>query len=161
LFNVFTVSQNTQPVIAVNGLVVVPQYSFHNHPPIHILVIAGGQGTRKLLHDPTVLAWIEKDYTSRITLSICSGARLLGKIGLLDNKPFCTHHLVYEHLSEIAPLGIPQRDRRFVQTDDYTYTSGGISAGIDLSFHIVEKLAGKEVAERTANYMEYVAASIN
>jgi transcriptional regulator GlxA family with amidase domain len=126
------------------------------HPPIDILVISGGQGTRKLLHDARLLQWVEKTHAAtQLTLCICSGARVLGKLGLLNHKPFCTHHEVYEHLKEIAPLAVPQKDKRFVQTNERLYTSGGISASIDLSFHIVEKLLGNEVANRTSDYMEY------
>lgn len=156
LFDVFTVAKTTEPVIAVNGLLINPSYSFSNHPPIDILIISGGQGSRKLLDDITVMEWISKVHcNSNLTVSICSGARMLGKLGLLDNKPFCTHQAVYSHMLEIAPLAIPQKEKRFVQTDERIYTSGGISAGIDLSFHIVEALFGKEIAETTADYMEY------
>jgi transcriptional regulator GlxA family with amidase domain len=155
-FRVFTIAERTSPIEAVNGLKVIPDFSIDDHPAIDILIIAGGQGTRKLLGNEKLLQWLKEVHaTTLLTLSICSGARLLGALGLLDGKPFCTHHEVYDHIKEIAPQGIPQKDKRFVQTSATVYTSGGISAGIDLSFHIVEKLLGKEVAERTATYMEY------
>jgi transcriptional regulator GlxA family with amidase domain len=155
-FSVFTVAKQSSPVAAVNGLSVNAAYTFTNHPPIDILIIAGGQGTKKLMDDPVTLTWIaEIQDRAGITLSICSGARLLGKLGLLDNKPFCTHPEVYEHIKEIAPAGIPRKEKRFVQTDERIYTSGGISAGIDLSFYIVEKLLGQKTALETARYIEY------
>jgi len=155
-FQVFTLSQSIMPIRAVNGLKVVPDYSIDDHPVIDILILSGGQGTRKLLTDNRFLQWIQKVHaTTQLTICICSGARVLAKLGLLNDKPFCTHHEVYEHIQEIAPLGIPQRDKRFVQSDERLYTSGGISAGIDLSFHIVEKLLGEKVASDTAFYMEY------
>ncbi|MEQ8238250.1 MAG: DJ-1/PfpI family protein, partial [Cyclobacteriaceae bacterium] len=90
-----------------------------------------------------------------LVMSICSGARILARLGFLDNKPYCTHQGVYNHMSELVPSGKPQYDKRFVQSGDGLYTSGGISAGIDLSFHIVEKLHGEGVAKTTAKYMEY------
>ncbi|MBL0355903.1 MAG: DJ-1/PfpI family protein [Chitinophagaceae bacterium] len=156
LFNVFTIAKNTEPVVAVNGLLINPSYTFSNHPTIDILIISGGQGTRKLVDDNTVMSWVEEIHRkTELTISICSGSRLLGKLGLLNNKPFCTHKAVYEQMEEIAPLAIPQKDKRFVQSDKRIYTSGGISAGIDLSFHIVESLFGKKIAESTAEYMEY------
>lgn len=155
-FNVFTIAKSKKPVVAVNGLVVNPNHSFDKHPVIDILIIAGGQGTRKLMADEVVLNWIKNTHNkNELTISICSGARLLAQLGLLDQKPFCTHHDVYEHIMEISPSAIPQKEKRFVQTDERLYTSGGISAGIDLSFHIVEKFLGKEVAKSTAEYMEY------
>ena len=155
LFNVFTVAKSTDLVLAVNGLSVKPTYRFENCPPVDILIISGGSGSRKQMKDTKILNWIEGTHNNtELTLSICSGARLLGIIGLLDDKPYCTHKEVYEHMKEIVPTGIPQMDKRFVQADKI-YTSGGISAGIDLSFHIVEKLFGKEIAKKTAAYMEY------
>jgi len=156
LFNVFTVSKENKTIAAVNGLLVTANFTFADHPAIDILVISGGQGTKKILKDIAVLSWLEVIHKkASLVLSVCSGARLLATLGLLDNKPFCTHHQVYEHIKEIAPSSIPVTTKRFMQTDDKTYTSGGISAGIDLSFHIVEKLLGKEIAANTARYMEY------
>jgi transcriptional regulator GlxA family with amidase domain len=155
-FDVFTIAKDTNLVRAVNGLKIVPDFSFHNHPRLDVLVLAGGQGTRHLLQDGQTLSWIKAAMNSTCTVvSICSAARVLGKLGFLDNKPYCTHHEVYDHVGEIAPLSIPQREKRFVQTSERLYTSGGISAGIDLSFYMVEKLLGKETALKTAEYMEY------
>ncbi len=162
LFNVFTVAKTPAAITAVNGLSVNPTYSFANHPALDILIIAGGQGTRKLLDDATTLMWVKQIHQqSELTISICSGARLLAILGMLKGKPFCTHHGVYEHILEIAPDAKPQKEKRFVQTGEKVYTSGGISAGIDLSFHIMEKLAGKKVMNDTAEYMEYKSGYTN
>ncbi|MFZ1529395.1 MAG: DJ-1/PfpI family protein [Ferruginibacter sp.] len=162
IFDVFTVSKTADIVSAVNGLLIKPQYAFHNHPHIDILIISGGQGTRALLYDDEVLNWIKATHQKdELTLSICSGSRLLGQLGLLDGKPFCTHNAVYEHMLELAPLAIPKENNRYVQSGNKIYTSGGISAGIDLSFHIIESLLGKEKAVQTANYMEYTLANLN
>ena len=156
LFNVFTVAKTASPISAVNGLSVNPTYSFSNVPQIDILIISGGVGTRKQMADEETLNWIKELHKTTIyIISICSGARLLGVLGLLDNKPYCTHRGVYDHMKEIVPNGTPNPEKRFVQSTDKIFTSGGISAGIDLSFHIVELLHGKTVAEETAFYMEY------
>lgn len=155
-FRVFTLSKDAKLVSAVNGLKVQPEYSIYNHPDIDILVVSGGQGTRILLNDDELLQWISTIcQTAELTLSICSASRLFGKLGLLDHKPFCTHQEVYEHMCELAPSGIPQKDKRFIQSGDHLYTSGGISAGIDLSFFVVSRLLGKAAARKTAAYMEY------
>lgn len=155
LFNVFTVAKSTTPIRAVNGLSVNPDYTFKDCPQPDILILSGGAGTRVLMQDTDVLEWIRTAHkSSEYTLSICSGARILGKLGFLDNKPYCTHHEVYEHLQEIAPLGIPQPEKRFVQAGKI-FTSGGISAGIDVSFYILEMLCGQDIARHTARYMEY------
>ncbi|MEO1712924.1 MAG: DJ-1/PfpI family protein [Bacteroidota bacterium] len=154
-FEVFTVSEHLAPISAVNGLSVNPKYDFESCPDLDILIIAGGNGTRKLAENQKVLDWIERVHqNTEFTLSICSGSRMLGKLGLLDGKPYCTHHQVYDHMQMMVPTGIPQPDLRFVNTGRI-FTSGGISAGIDLSFHLVEKLLGTQTAEQTAAYMEY------
>ncbi len=155
LFNVFCVAKNEEGISAVNGLSINPHYSFENVPKIDILIISGGEGTKKQILDKDVLSWLEKTHKeTELTLSICSGSRLLGVLGELDEKPYCTHHQVYENMKELVPTGKPQENKRFVRSGKI-YTSGGISAGIDLSFHIVEQLYGKKVANDTARYMEY------
>jgi transcriptional regulator GlxA family with amidase domain len=107
------------------------------------------------MEDNDVLNWIKRVHlNTEFTLSICSGSRLLGVLGLLDNQKYCTHKEVYSHMAEIVPSGIPQKNKRFVSFDKI-YTSAGISAGIDLSFHIVEKLYDESIAKKTAAYMEY------
>ncbi len=154
-FRVFTVSEALTPITAINGLSLNPTYDFNNCPKIDILIIAGGDGTRQLITNQNVLDWVHRAHQeTAFTLSICSGSRLLGKLGLLDGKPYCTHHQVYGDMQKLVPTGQPKQGQRFAQAGKI-YTSGGISAGIDLSFHLIEKLLGDEVAARTANYMEY------
>ena len=155
LFDVFTVGEKLEPITAVNGLSVNPKYDYSNCPHVDILIISGGSGTRKQVENNETLNWIRQIHKkTEFTLSICSGSRLLGVLGLLDNQPYCTHHEVYNDMKAIVPTGIPQKDKRYVNFEK-TYTSGGISAGIDLSFAIVAKLHEKKIAEKTAAYMEY------
>lgn len=156
LFNVFTIAKSTGPVNAVNGLSVNPKYDFMDHPAIDILIIPGGAGSRLLMQDEDVLGWVRTIHNqSEYTASICSGSRILGTLGLLDNKKYCTHAGVYDHMEKIVPTGIPQRDKRFTKEQDRIFTSGGISAGIDLSFHILENLHGLKIKNNTSSYMEY------
>ncbi len=155
LLKVFTVSHDGKGIRAVNGLMVQPDYSFETHPQIDILVIPGGVGTKAEIENPKSLDWVRsRCERSQITFSVCSGARILGKLGLLDGTKCTTHHEVIPHLREIAPLAIVDGESRFVDNGKIM-TSGGISAGIDLSLHIVRKLFGAEVAGRTIQYMEY------
>lgn len=155
LFNVFTVSQDGKGIKSVNGLKVLPDFSFADHPDINILVIPGGVGTRSEMAKEDVLEWINRNHSnSKITMSVCSGARLLGKLGLLDGLECTTHHEVLEHLQEIAPKAIVKSDKRFIG-NGRLFTSAGISAGIDLSLHIIEKLYGSHIAHSTIMYMEY------
>lgn len=154
-FEVFTVAENLNPVTAINGFSVNPTHDFYTCPELDILIIAGGFGARKIKESQKVLDWVASVHQqTEFTLSICSGSLILGSLGLLKSKPFCTHHQVYPLMEEIVPLGLPQKEKRFVKAGKI-FTSGGISAGIDLAFHIVEELLGKKIAKNTAEYMEY------
>lgn len=155
LFKVFSVSPDGGAVKTVNGLRVVPDYGFADHPPIDILVVPGGIGTRAAVKDGAVLAWVKRVAAgAKITMSVCSGARLLGANGLLDGLAAVTHHSVVDSLREIAPAAVIEMDKRFTD-NGRVMTSGGISAGIDLALHIVRKLHGDATVAKTIKYMEY------
>ncbi|WP_340063921.1 DJ-1/PfpI family protein [Ascidiimonas aurantiaca] len=155
LFNVFTLAKTRDAITAVNGLSVNPDYAIEEAPSPDILILAGGNGTRKVIKDKEVINWIKAVYPkTEIIASVCSGSRMLAMAGLLKGKPYCTHHQVYGDMQELVPDGAPQKNKRFTNSGNI-YSSGGISAGIDMSFHLVEKLHGKEVAQQTAGYMEY------
>jgi len=154
LFKVFTIAQDGAQIKSVNGLRAVPDFSFTNHPPVDILVIPGGVGTRAAVKEKAVLDWVSQTTeSSKITMSVCSGSRLLGVLGLLDHIEATTHHQVIEHLKEIAPRTIIS-NKRFTDAGKIM-TSGGISAGIDLALHIVRKLHGEDTVNKTIRYMEY------
>lgn len=155
LFKVFSVTKDGTGIKTVNGLRVTPDFGFADHPPVDILVVPGGFGTRAAMKDAAVLDWVRKvSAGATITMSVCSGARILGALGLLDGLAAVTHHTVIEHLREIAPAAVIETDKRFTD-NGRIMTSGGISAGIDLSLHIVRKLFGEAVAAKTVRYMEY------
>ncbi|SHJ86407.1 DJ-1/PfpI family protein [Propionispora hippei] len=152
---VFTISEDGAAVRSVNGLQVIPDYAFNDHPPIDVLVVPGGNGTKAEMNKSKVLQWLKKQYeASRLTMSVCSGTRLLGKLGLLDHLTYTTHHEVMPDMATIAPLATVEKGVRFVDNGKLL-TSAGISAGIELSLHLVAKLWRKEIAHRTAIYMEY------
>jgi transcriptional regulator GlxA family with amidase domain len=155
LLNVYTVAGEKCPVTARNGLSVNPDFSIADSPQPDILIIPGGSGTRPLLLQQDILAWISHAaHTADKVLSVCTGALLLAKVGLLDGVKSTTHHSAFETLAEIAPTTEIVRDARFVDNGK-VMTSAGISAGIDMSLHVVEQLFGRETSRQTAAYMEY------
>ena len=155
LFKTFAISQTGATIQTVNGLSIQPDYGFSNHPAIDILVVPGGDGTKAELAKEEVLDWLKQTHQkAEYTMSVCSGARLLGKLGLLDGLPSTTHHEVIPHLREIAPLTQIREGVRYVDNGKIL-TSAGISAGIDLSLYMVEKLYGRDAARKTIVYMEY------
>jgi transcriptional regulator GlxA family with amidase domain len=153
-FDVFTVGRN-HTVTAIGGLKVIPTYSLADAPPIDILVVPGGFGTRALLDDEAMLAWIRRAaHRAAQVTSVCTGALLLARIGALRGRRATTHWAALDLLASIDSTILVQRDARVVA--DTVVTSAGVSAGIDMAFALVEKLHGPEVARETARYIEYV-----
>ncbi|MDM5233155.1 DJ-1/PfpI family protein [Lysinibacillus pakistanensis] len=155
-FVVETVSEKGNLVIATNGLKVQPDYSFDNVPRFDILIIPGGLGAREReMYNDNVINWITNQMkTVQLMTSVCTGALLLAKAGLLNGKMATTHWASLERLKIEFPQVEVQREVKFVDEGN-VITSGGISAGINMSFHIVKRLLGSEVAQNTAKIMEY------
>lgn len=155
LCNVYTISETGSTIKTINGLQVLPDFSIDNSPQPDILIIPGGNGTRQLVNNVSIIQWIKNSAEkSEIVFSVCSGARLLAKAGLLDGKEFTTHHLVYEDVAQLAPSAKLKKEKRFTDNGN-VMTAGGITAGIDLSLYIVEKLFGQSTAKKVQVYMEY------
>ncbi|RIW14536.1 DJ-1/PfpI family protein [Algoriphagus lacus] len=153
---VHTFSESSQLIRARNGLQVKPDLGFDEVPNFDFLVIPGGEGSKKIIQNPAALSFIHSlTVQSQWTMSVCSGSRILGKMGFLDTKPYCTHHETFDSMKEIVPSGFPRPDLRFVQSDEKIWTAAGISAGIDLALHLLEKTFGADLAHSTATYMEY------
>lgn len=154
-FEVFTISEKPEPVMARGQLAVTAHYTIKNHPKLDILLIPGGYGSRALLNNKIVLDWIERE-AGRVEnlLSVCTGALLLGKLGLLDGLDCTTHFMALDLLEKIAPKAKVHRDGRFYDNGKII-TSAGVSAGIDMAFYVVAKLESQEIAEETALYIEY------
>ena len=154
-FKVSLVAEKPGPIMARNGVQHQSNYGLHDHPHADMILVPGGFGTRREMHNPAVLDWVRKQaQTAELVLSVCTGAMVLGAAGLLDGLPATTHHLRYDLLRQTAPQCLVQ-DRQRVVDAGKIVTSGGIAAGIDMSFHVVARLLGKDVALETAEYMEY------
>jgi transcriptional regulator GlxA family with amidase domain len=153
-FTVFTVARSADPITAVGGLKVVPDYSFVDAPKIDLLVVPGGAGTRPLREDGFVLDWIRGVAAkARQTMSVCTGALVLASAGLLDGCRATTHWGALDRLESVGRGINVDRESRFV--DDGIVTSAGVAAGIDMAFYIVESHCGRRVADETAHYIDY------
>ncbi len=153
-FTVFTVAREAGTVKARAGLVVQPDYCFANHPPIDVLLIAGGVVTAEL-DTPEVIAWVAATSAkAALTASVCTGAFLLAEAGLLDGRTATTHWEDIADLKAGYPMVNIVADQRWVD-EGSVVTSAGISAGIDMSLHLVERLAGRELALLTARQMDF------
>lgn len=155
LFSVVTIAESSAPVSARGNLVIQPHHTIEDHPPLDILVVPGGFGTRAAIQNTTLLDWL-RDVTERTALrtSVCTGAFLYAEIGLLDGRSATTHWGSIDWLRETYPKIEVLEDVRFVDQDT-VITSAGISAGIDMALHVVARLHGIDTARTTARYMEY------
>ena len=154
-FHVYTVAQRAGPVVARNQLTVIPRHTWADCPPPDILVVPGGWGTRRELNNQPLLAWIaDVSRAAELTLSVCTGALLLAKAGLLDGLTATTHHAAVEELRAVAPHTRIEPGRRYVD-NGRVILSAGVAAGMDMSLAVVARLLGPAEAAETARYIEY------
>ena len=162
-FNVYTVAETT-PILARNALSINPHYTLENCPQPDILIVPGGggyhadgtpYGTRKEINNQPLLDWIERcSHSTEKLLSVCTGALLLAKIGVLDGMVATTHQGAIAQLTEmLSPAQVHPEAR--IADNGHIVLSGGISAGIDMSLYVVAQMLGLEQATETASYMEY------
>jgi transcriptional regulator GlxA family with amidase domain len=146
-------------VRAAGGLKVQPDYTIDDHPPIDLLLVPGGWGTRREVDNPRLIDWIlAQDAQTTLTTSVCTGAFLLGRAGLLEGHRVTTPWGSVERLRRAFP-GVTVLDNvRFVD-EGKIVTSAGISAGIDMALHLVARLQGEGLANQTARQMEYTPAA--
>ncbi|HEX3949501.1 MAG TPA: DJ-1/PfpI family protein [Steroidobacteraceae bacterium] len=150
LFDLYTVAETTNPIRASAGLHIIPDYTFESAPAPKLAVIPAQRG-----QTPAMLDYIRRITKSTdLTMSICTGMQVLADTGLLTGKAATTHHNAYARLSEKYPNIQMKRGARFVE-DGNLASSGGLSSGIDLALHVVERYFGREVATATAYRMEY------
>lgn len=154
-FDVVLVAEHLAPVMATGAMAVLPHRTFADCPPLDVLVVPGGWGTRDQVKNAAMLAWIrEQAEHARIVAAVCTGSVLLGVAGLLEGKRATTHWRALDWMRETVPGATVDASKHFV-IDGRVFTSAGISAGIDMSLRLVAHLLGEEVARATARQMEY------
>ena len=153
-FKVFTVSRKKEAITTQGILKVLPDYSIDDAPPSDILAFFGGN-TGPSSHDPAVIAWIKgREAGTKYFFSVCTGAFIMGRAGLLDSLSATTFHSSIESLRQALPQTHVLAGVRFVDNGK-VITTAGISAGIDGALHLVSRLRGSETAREVAEYMEY------
>ncbi|MBZ0320716.1 MAG: DJ-1/PfpI family protein [Anaerolineae bacterium] len=155
-FFTYTVAPTEHSIVARGGLRIQPHCSFDNCPDPDILIVPGGFGSRRLMKNDYVLTWIQQLAPEvEYLLSVCTGALVLGAAGLLQDRPATTHHDAFGLLRSISPTTTLIDDQRFVKSGKII-TSGGISAGIDLSLEVVEMVLGADKARLVHDEMEWM-----
>ena len=149
-FRLYTVAETTAPIRASGGMKIVPEYTVENAPAPKVIVIPAQSEPSK-----AVLEWIRKSTKNTdVTMSVCTGAFVLAKTGLLSGKAATTFHAAFRSFAAQFPDIHLKRGARFVE-DGNLATAGGLSSGIDLALRVVERYYGREIAQKTAYDMEY------
>lgn len=153
-FKVYTVADSPEPILSQGFVSIRPQYTFDNAPRPDIVVLPGGN-TSIPLGNQKVIEWVKRSaQDAELMMSVCTGASLLGRAGLLDGLQVTTHWSAIERLRQNYPKATVHENRRFVDNGK-VLTTAGVSAGIDGALHVVERLLGRAAAAGTARYMEY------
>jgi putative intracellular protease/amidase len=153
-FQVHTVAEKTGPINTVFGEKVIPDYTFKNSPRADILLVPGGN-TGKAANNPAIIKWIQGEaQRSKYVMSVCTGAFLLSKAGLLDGLSATTVMGGLDQLAQASPKTKVVHDQRYVDNGK-VITTAGLSSGIDGAFHLLSKIKGKGSAQATALGMEY------
>ena len=149
-FQLYTVAETTKPIQTSAGMKILPDYSYATAPAPKVVVIPAQSAKNE-----ATLDWIRKSAkTADVTMSVCTGAFLLARTGLLAGKSATTHHGSYNQFEMDFPDVRLRRGARFVDEGGLA-SAGGLSSGIDLALHVVERYFGHAVVDRTADYMEY------
>ena len=152
--NVFTVSEHGGEVRCAKGLRVLADHSFESAPPADVILIPGGQGTRREVDNQPMLDFVKRmDQGAELTTSVCTGSFILEKTGLLDGKRVTTHWGSIDRLRQRGTVNVVD-DERYVD-EGHFITAAGVSAGIDMSLHIVGRLWSPDIARKVQKAMEY------
>ena len=148
-FELYTVGPTEELLQMTGGLTVKPQYSVKNAPQPNVIVVPAHKSTEESR------AWLKQASAGTdVTISVCTGAFQLARVGLLKGIPATTHHDYFDSFAENFPDIELRRGLRFVDSG-HIATAGGLTSGIDMALHIVSRYFGVEVAAATATYMEY------
>ena len=154
-FEVRLVAETAEPVTTTGGMRVIPDVTIDDCPPLDVLVVPGGMGTRTEIKNERLLAWIAaRGKTVETLTSVCTGSMLLGQAGLLDGRHATTHWRALPWMRDSFPT-VTVEEKLHVVEDGHVLTSAGISAGIDMALRVVARYHGEEVARATARTMEY------
>ncbi|HEV3138347.1 MAG TPA: DJ-1/PfpI family protein [Pirellulales bacterium] len=152
---VVMVAQKAGPIASAQGPQVVADFSFEDCPQLDLLLVPGGFGTFTELHNDAILDWLRaRAPQAEMTMSVCSGSALLAKAGLLDGRRATSNKRYFQFAVDQGPKVQWVKQARWVDDGDRV-TSSGVSAGIDMALHVVERLYDTKTAEQIADGTEY------
>jgi transcriptional regulator GlxA family with amidase domain len=155
LVEVVTVAEKAGPVRSWQGPSAVAEHSMVDCPPLDLLLIPGGFGTRTEVENAAVLDWLKQRASqAEAVMSVCTGSALLARSGLLDGRRATTNKMFFHEVAAVGPKVDWVREARWVEDGKFV-TSSGVSAGIDMALAVIAKVIGPEASEQLAIGTEY------
>jgi transcriptional regulator GlxA family with amidase domain len=154
-FEIVTVAADQPTIASTQGPAVAIDRTFASCEQLDVILVPGGIGTRSEVKNTVLLDFLRAQYANATLLaSVCTGAGLLARAGLLDGRRATTNKMAFKWVVEQGPETTWVPEARWVE-DGNIWTAGGVAAGIDMALAIVAKLVSKDVAEHVAQYTEY------
>jgi transcriptional regulator GlxA family with amidase domain len=151
---VMLIAERPGAIRCSKGMRLLPDHTLDDHPPVDVLLVPGGQGTRREVSNPAITGWIRKTSSGAAwTTSVCTGALLLHEAGPARGRNVATHHAFEDDLQARGEVTVV-RDARYV-VDGTLVTSQGVSAGIDMALWLVGRLHGRDHARAVRRYIQY------
>jgi transcriptional regulator GlxA family with amidase domain len=151
------IGEGEAPITCAKGMVLLPHASFATAPPLDVLLVPGGQGTRTEVANPELIAFIQRQAAGcRAVLSVCTGAFLLHAAGLLGGRRATTHWASLDRLRALGDVAVVEE--RFTR-DGTIWTAAGISSGMDLMLAFIAETDGDDAAAKVQLDSEYFPAS--
>ncbi|MBW2280753.1 MAG: DJ-1/PfpI family protein [Deltaproteobacteria bacterium] len=151
---VVTIAERDGPVTCAKGLRVLPDHDFESAPPLDVVLVPGGQGTRRQVDNPALIEWLRRaGADAEWVTSVCTGALLLHEAGFARGKRVTTHWGFCDQLEARGDVTVLRRTR-WVR-DGNLVTAAGVSAGIDMALWLVGQMHSPGVARQVQRYMEY------
>ena len=155
MFRVVLVAEHAGPVASAQGPRAVADHGFADCPHVDVVLVPGGIGTRDEAENPALLGWLRRRAAeAEVVTSVCTGAALLARAGVLDGKRATTNKAFFQWVADQGPKVTWVREARWVEDGKFA-TSSGVSAGIDMALAVIARLVGREVSENVARAMEY------
>ena len=151
---VVTIAERAEPVRAAKGMRVLPDHGFADAPPLDVVLVPGGTGTRREVENPVLIDWLRKAGAScRWVTSVCTGTPLLHEAGFARGERVTTHRAFVPTLRERGDVEVLEKVRDV--RDGNLVTAAGVSAGIDMALWLVGQLHGVEHARAVQHYIQY------
>lgn len=153
--NIVLTAEQSGLVLSTHGQPIFVEYTLQSAPHLDYLLVPGGKGTRKEVYNHHLIHWIKtRSMLADLTLSVCTGAALLAKAGVLDGLKATSNKLAFDWVVEQGPKVEWIKQARWVDAGT-VITSAGISAGIDMSLYVIARLFGDKVRDELALRAEY------